>query len=123
MKETMIIKRLYGLLVFVLVLTVLLTACGRMGPDAPPDKTPPTIVATVPGNSDTNVAPNAAISVTFSEPVDQSTITFTLSGGGATTTCAISYSGTSAIFTPSGDLAYNTLYTARVKAGVKRSEE
>jgi predicted small lipoprotein YifL len=84
-----------------------------------PDTMPPTIVATTPKNGDTGVMPNAALSVTFSEPVDQQTISFLLSTGSATIPCMMSYYGTTAIFTPLSILASNTTYTATVSAGVK----
>jgi hypothetical protein len=57
--------------------------------------------------------------VTFSEPVDPSTITFTLSAGGTTVPCTMTYSGTTASFKPATALKKNTLYTARVSAGVR----
>jgi hypothetical protein len=60
--------------------------------------------------------------VTFSEPVDPTTITlttFTLSAGGVAIDGTVSYSGTAAIFTPSSKLKKNTLYTARMSAGVR----
>jgi hypothetical protein len=84
------------------------------------DTTPPIVSAVTPTADATGVAVNAAPSVTFSEPVDSTTITFTLSEwGGATLPCTISYSGTTAIFTPSTKFKPNTNYTARVSAGVK----
>jgi predicted small lipoprotein YifL len=121
-KKTVIIKKLHSLLVFVLALTVLLTACGRKGPDSPPDKTPPTIIATDPGiTNNAGVPPDAVVSVTFSETVDPSTILFMLGGGGSTITCDMSYNGKSAVFTPQSPLALNTPYIALVSAGVKDS--
>jgi hypothetical protein len=72
----------------------------------------------VPGAA--GVAVNIAPSVTFSEPVDPATITFTLSDAkGVAVTCTMSYSGTKAIFTPSSVLRKNAIYTARVSAGVR----
>jgi predicted small lipoprotein YifL len=84
-----------------------------------PDTMPPTIVATTPKNGDIGVMPNAALSVTFSEPVDPQTISFLLSTGSTTIPCTMSYYGTTAIFTPLSILASNTTYTATVSAGVK----
>jgi len=84
-----------------------------------PDIIPPTIVATTPRNGDIGVMPNAVLSVTFSEPVDSQTISFILSTGSTTVPCTMSYSGTTAIFTPLVTLAYSTPYTATVSAGVK----
>jgi hypothetical protein len=84
-----------------------------------PDMTPPSVTATTPAVGAVGVAVNVAPSVTFSEQVDSTTITFTLSGGGATIPCTMSYAGTTAIFTPSRNLNKNVLYTARVGAGVR----
>jgi predicted small lipoprotein YifL/methionine-rich copper-binding protein CopC len=84
-----------------------------------PDTLPPGVTATTPATGAAGVAVNIAPSVTFSEPVDQTTIAFTLSAGGAAIPCTMSYSGTTAIFTPSVSLTYGTLYTATVSAGVR----
>jgi len=84
------------------------------------DMIPPYVTATTPGVGVANVAGNIAPNVTFSEPVDPATITFTLiSADGVAAPCTMSYSGTTAIFTPSSNLKKNMLYTARVKAGVR----
>jgi predicted small lipoprotein YifL/uncharacterized protein YfaS (alpha-2-macroglobulin family) len=84
-----------------------------------PDTIPPNIVAATPQNGDSGVMPNAALSVSFSEPVNQQTISFLLSSGSATIPCTMSYSGTTAIFTPLTIFSSNTSYTATVSAGVK----
>jgi predicted small lipoprotein YifL len=84
-----------------------------------PDTLPPGVTATTPSTGAAGVAVNIAPTVTFSEPVDQTTIAFTLSTGGATIPCTMSYSGTTAIFMPSISLTYGTLYTATVNAGVR----
>jgi predicted small lipoprotein YifL len=86
---------------------------------AAPDTTPPVITATSPAAGATGVAINIAPSATFSEPVDQQTISFILSSGSVTIPCTMSYSGTTAIFTPLAALAYSTPYTATVRSGVK----
>jgi len=86
---------------------------------AAPDITPPVITATSPAAGATGVATNIAPSATFSEPVDQQTISFLLSSGGTAIPCTMNYSGTSAIFTPLTHLAYSTSYTVTVRAGVK----
>lgn len=88
------------------------------------DTTPPTVSSTDPANNATGVAVNQAITVTFSEAMDCSTITtssFTLkdssnnAAAGTITTC----NNTSAVFTPSSSLAYSTTYTATITTGVK----
>ena len=114
------IKTVFRSLVLSLVATVLTTSCGRQGPAAPPDTTPPSIIATQPGLVNNNVvAPDTSLTATFSEPVDETTITFMLGGGNDIIPCTISYSGTTAIFTPARVLDFDTLYTAMVSAGVK----
>ena len=89
-----------------------------------PDTTPPTVSSTGPANNATGVAVNQAITVTFSEAMDCSTITtssFTLKDSlntavaGTITTC----NNTSAVFTPSSNLSYSTSYTATITSGVK----
>ncbi len=102
-----------------LVATVLTISCGRKGPDAPPDTTPPFVTASTPAVGAINVGINLSPSATFSEAVDQSTITFTLNDGTTTMPCTMSYNGKEAVFTLTGPLSYSTLYTATVSAGVK----
>ncbi len=84
---------------------------------AAPDTTPPGVIDTMPENGSV-VLPNATISITFSEPVDPATIVFTLTAGSETTPCTMSYSGTTATFTPYSDLKKGTRYSARLSAGV-----
>ncbi len=84
-----------------------------------PDTIPPAPVATTPMNGSIDVMPNVAISVTFSEPIDQQTLSFVLTAESATIPCTMSYAGTTAIFTPLSSLAYSTLYTAMINAGVR----
>jgi len=84
-----------------------------------PDTTPPTVVSTSPTNNLTAVSVGAAITATFSEAIDSSTVTaatYTLSGG---VTGTVTSSGRTATFTPASPLAYNTPYTATVTTGVK----
>ena len=87
------------------------------------DVTAPTVTGTNPTNGDTNVPVSSAITATFSEAMDASTIntsTFTVSGG---VTGTVSYNaGTkTATFTPSSNLVYNTTYAATITTGVKDS--
>jgi methionine-rich copper-binding protein CopC len=89
---------------------------------ASPDTTRPTIISTSPVTGATNVSINPTITVTFSEPMDPSTISastiYTLEGGGYFP--VISYSGTTATFTPTmGSFAYSKNYNLVVSSGVK----
>jgi hypothetical protein len=87
-----------------------------------PDVTSPTVTLTNPLNNATGVAVNKAVVFTFSEAIDPLTInatTFTLKQGTSSVTGAITYTGTTATFTPSVELAGNTLYTAAISTGAK----
>ncbi len=82
----------------------------------------PTVIATDPENDETDVALNKVIRATFSEPMDVTTIngtTFTLNEGTNVITGVVTYSGTTASFTPSANLTANTTYTANITAGAE----
>jgi ketosteroid isomerase-like protein len=84
---------------------------------------PPTVVSTVPANGATVVAVNATISAAFSEAMNAATIngtTFTVTGPGATPVAGtVTYTGTTATFTPAALLANSTLFTATITTGAK----
>jgi len=82
-----------------------------------PDTTAPTISSTSPADGATGVAINQRIAATFSEGMNASSIVagFTVTGPGATpVTGTVAYDVASKIatFTPAGNLATNTAYTA-----------
>jgi hypothetical protein len=86
---------------------------------ANPDTIPPTVLSTSPANNATGIAVNAAVTATFRETMTTSTVstaTFTLNNG---VTGAVTYSGTTATFTPLSNLAYSTAYTATITTAVK----
>ncbi|MEO8102392.1 MAG: Ig-like domain-containing protein, partial [Betaproteobacteria bacterium] len=85
---------------------------------AAPDTTPPTVSSVSPLDGATGVAVTAAITATFSEPVNASTInaaTFTIAG----VTGTVTYNPPTATFTPSANLAFGTVYTATIGTAVK----
>ncbi len=90
---------------------------------ATPDATAPTVTATHPGNADTGVPINERVAATFGEAMDALTITtatFTVTGPGTTPvvgTVAYAAVGTRATFTPTSNLAGNTLFTATITTG------
>lgn len=82
----------------------------------------PTVTATDPISNATGRTLNSKISATFSVEMDASTLTtdeFTLSAGSNSVAGTLEYIGTTASFTPSADLAPNTLYTATITTGAK----
>ena len=88
-----------------------------------PDTTPPTVKSTFPAPNALAGAPNAVVSVTFSEPIDPVTInaqSVTLSKDGTTPVAGtVTYIGTTALFTPTAQLSAGAVYTAAVATGVK----
>jgi hypothetical protein len=83
----------------------------------------PTVISSVPLGGATLVAVNTVVSATFSEPMNPLTLTnatFTVTGPGATPVAGVvSYSGSTATFTPTAVLANSTLFTATITTGVK----
>ena len=91
-----------------------------------PDNTAPTIVARSPSNGSTNIAVNSDATVTFSEPMNPSTIdstniTLAPTAGGPAIAAIVTYdAGTNtATLNPAADLANNTSYTLTITTGVK----
>lgn len=86
------------------------------------DITPPTIASVIPANNAATVPTSGIISVTFSEPMNTSTInssTFTLKRGTTAVSGTVAASGATATFTPSGSLVAGVVYTATITTGVK----
>ena len=89
---------------------------------AAPDTAAPTVSLLDPLDNAASVAINKAVSVTFSEVMDASTIsstTFTLKQGTSVIAGAVTYSEVKATFTPSANLSHSLVYTASISAGVK----
>jgi len=87
-----------------------------------PDTTAPTVSSTSPANSAIGIATNAAISATFSEAMDSLTITaatFFVNDGSGYIAGTVAYSGTTAMFTPTTVLDYDTDYTATITTGAR----
>ncbi len=85
----------------------------------------PVVIATDPANNATNILLNQAIAASFSVPMDQSTLnttTFTIKQGATAVAGAVTYSGTTAVFTPASNLAANTVYTGTITTGAKNTE-
>jgi len=86
------------------------------------DTTPPTITLKLPTPASTGVALNAGINITFSEPMNHSTITtstFTVKTGGTAVGGSFSFnSGNIVTFTPSANMAASTQYTVAVTSAI-----
>jgi len=87
--------------------------------------TPPTVISTIPLNAATGVPLNQIVSATFSTAMNPATInssTFTLTGPGTTAVSGlVAYAavGDTLTFTPTANLAPNTLFTATITTGAK----
>jgi hypothetical protein len=94
-----------------------ISVCG-----AAPIVTPPTVISTDPANNATGLALNTIITASFSEAMDPSTTTtgtFIFQQGETPVSGTVSYTGTTAIFTPASNLAESTTYTATITTGAK----
>jgi hypothetical protein len=94
------------------LLVVFVAGCGQEV------VTIPSVVSAFPAQGATNVAVNTTISASFSMVMNPTTIsatTFTVTGpNGAAVAGSVTYSGTTATFTPTAVLAYSTAYTATI---------
>ena len=86
----------------------------------PIDTVAPTVTLTVPANNDFGVPTNQKITAAFSEPMDPATIstaTFTLTQESAPVSGSVTYSGTTATFTPTNNLGQNLDYIGTITVG------
>lgn len=89
---------------------------------AAPDVAPPTVISTDPVNAAIGVLLNKKITASFSEAMNPLTInnaSFGVKQGNTIILGVVTYTGTTATFTPATDLVSNTLYTATIKTGAK----
>ena len=83
---------------------------------------PPTVTSTDPTNNEENVKTNTAITATFSEDMESSTInsnTFRVTLGGSAIAGDVSYSGRTAIFSPDDNLPFASTITATITTGAQ----
>jgi hypothetical protein len=88
--------------------------------------TAPMVISTNPVNNAVNVDLNKIITATFSEAMESSTInttTFTLKHGQTAVEGTVSYTGTTATFTPTEILLAETIYTATITNEVTNLED
>jgi len=90
--------------------------------DDGPDVTSPVTNATDPVDNTNGTARNTAINITFNEAMDPLTInssTFMVKQGTTIVNGTVTYSGTTATFTPSNNLEPGLTYTATLTTGAK----
>ncbi|MGA2351153.1 MAG: Ig-like domain-containing protein [Terracidiphilus sp.] len=96
------------------LLVVFVAGCGQE------TVTIPSVVSSTPAQGATDVVINTAINATFSIPMNPASInatTFSVTNSGGAVAGTVTYSGTTATFTPSANLAYGALYTATITTG------
>jgi hypothetical protein len=113
-----------------ILLTGLLAGCNSSSNSSSDDSSlVPTVIATTPAESDTDVAINHKAVATFSEAMDSTTIdtlSFSVIGAdeqalsGDVTVDTASHTAT---FTPDGNFAASTLYTATLTTAIKSTAE
>ncbi|HEX2920172.1 MAG TPA: Ig-like domain-containing protein, partial [Bacteroidales bacterium] len=87
-----------------------------------PDVVPPSILSVTPPNNSTSVQTNNTLSVMFSEALSVQTVStssFFLKQGSNLIQGTVSYSGTTAMFTPASALQNGTVYSATVTTSIK----
>ncbi len=97
---------------------------GANGGSGPPDEIPPTVDSMSPGEDTYNVATNARLTATFSEPMVASLINtdnFRLTDGNSAISGTVSFDAANniAVFTPSNGFTPNQRYTATIITGIK----
>ncbi len=102
------------------LLSILIIAgCKSNSSDPGPN---PTVSSTTPGTDATGMPRNTIVTASFSTAMNATTITattFTLQNGSTPVTGVVTYSGTTATFTPSAILEASSVYTATITAGAK----
>ncbi|MHB1921314.1 MAG: Ig-like domain-containing protein [Chitinophagaceae bacterium] len=82
----------------------------------------PQVISTNPANQATGIGLNQTVQATFNEPMNPytiNTLTFTLNNGTVPIAGVVTYTDTTATFTPTANLLPNTQYTGTVTTGVK----
>lgn len=101
------------------ILTFIFSACIEEDGDT----TPPEVISSSPSNNETNVSPTTKISVTFSEEIDEASLTassFNLKDSNSSNVSgSTSVTGNTVIFTPSAELSYETEFTIVATSSVE----
>jgi hypothetical protein len=108
----------------ILLLTIFAAGCKKMDQETGLTGICPQVVSTNPLNAATGIGTNVVVKALFNEVMNATSInreTFTLKLGTTQVAGFVTYTDTTAFFTPANRLAPNTSYTATVSASVKDS--
>jgi hypothetical protein len=114
------LKNVFTILVMLLI--VFFTGCKKEEDPIITTGDGPTVNSSDPANSATGVALNRSVAVVFSEPMDLATITsltFTLKQGSTAVAGTVTYSGSTATFTPSANMEASKVYSGTITTGAK----
>jgi hypothetical protein len=113
------LKKVFTIVVMLLI--VFMAGCKKINDtDLSPFVDNPTVNSSDPADNATGVALNRSVVVTFSEPMDQATITsltFTLKQGTTSVPGTVTYTGSTATFTPTSNLVASQIYTGTITTG------
>jgi hypothetical protein len=118
-KIKMKLKNVFSIIAMLLI--VLMAGCKK-DTLVPSLSDNPVVNSTDPDNNATGVAINRMVVVTFSEPMDQTTITtltFTLKQGSTNVPGTVILIGSTATFTPSNNLEASKIYTGTITTGAE----
>jgi hypothetical protein len=104
------------------LLVVFATGCKKVVEETGSIGICPIVVSTNPADNATGISINTAITASFNEAMDASTInttTFTLKQGKTPVTGLVTYTDSTATFSPESNFAVNTIYTATITTGAK----
>jgi hypothetical protein len=111
--------------IFAIATVVLMSACSKDDDIDLNLDIAPTVISTSPSNNATDVVLNKIVSATFSEAMNPATIsntTFNVKKGGVPVAGVVSYSGTTATFTPSVMWTTASNYTVTITTGTENQE-
>lgn len=115
------LKKVFSIIAMLLI--VFMVGCKKTDNNVvDPTVENPMINSTYPADNATGVGLNQMVTVTFSEPMEAATmtsLTFTLKQGSTSVPGVVTYTGTTAVFTPSSNLAASTIYTGTITTGAK----
>ncbi len=101
--------------------TIFLYSCGGDDNGSSADTTDPTVLSVEPAANSTGALLSSGIEIVFSEAMETSTITtstITVTAGSTPVSGTVTYGGTTATFTPAGNLSQGTLYTVTISETV-----
>jgi len=120
-EEKLLMKKSIFIGFLAALMVIAIASCSQ--PIAPGDTAAPTVSSVIPENASAAVPINGYVTATFSEAMKPATIdatSFTVVGATAAAgTVVLNAAGTTAIFTPTANLASNTLYTATITTGAE----